>query len=77
MKDYFDTSDYPSDHELSSEDNKNVIVQFKDELNGNILMEFVSLRPKYYSNKVYGKEILKKAKRVKKHVVKTNLPFDV
>ncbi|CAN7983239.1 unnamed protein product, partial [Ixodes pacificus] len=51
MKKYFDTSDYPRDQELFSEDNKKVIGKCNDELNGSVLMKFVELRPKCHSYK--------------------------
>ena len=50
-------------------ENKKVIGKIKDELNGEIIEEFVDLRAKMYSFKT-KKEEMKKAKRVKKNVVK-------
>ena len=42
----FDTSDYPKDHPLFSNDNKKVLGKFKDEAKGVPIAEFVGLRPK-------------------------------
>ena len=49
LGDWFDFSDYPSDHVLHSNTNKKVLGKFKDELNGQNGLEFVGLRPKMYS----------------------------
>ena len=49
IKDELDTSDYPRDHPLYSEENKKVIGKFKDELNGKIMNEVVFLKSKAYS----------------------------
>ncbi len=46
---WFDTSDYPKNHSAYSEVNKKVLGKFKDETNGNPIVEFVGLRPKMYS----------------------------
>ena len=45
----YDFSEYPVDHALYSLTNKKVIGKFKDELHGQILLEFCGLRPKCYS----------------------------
>ena len=47
----------------------------KDELEGEIMKEFVSLRPKMYSYRV-GNAELKKCKGIKKCVVKKMITFD-
>lgn len=67
----FDTWDYPEDNIYGIERRNNKVVgKFKDELNGEILVEFVALRPKCYALRTLGqlKEI-KKAKGVKKNVI--------
>lgn len=46
---HFDTSGYNKNHFLYSDQNKKVMGKFKDELNGNLMYEFVGLRPKLYS----------------------------
>ena len=47
----------------------------KDELDGEIMRELVSLQPKMYSYKV-GKSEPKKCNRIKKCVVKKMISFD-
>jgi hypothetical protein len=70
MKEHYDFSDYPKDHELYDETNKKVIGKFKDELNGKIITEHVGLKPKQYAFKVENGEETKKSKGVKMNVVK-------
>ena len=65
----FDTSVYVPDSPLPIGLNKKVIGLMKDELGGEIMKEFVSLRPKMYSYKV-GNSELKKCKGIKKCVIK-------
>ena len=54
----FDTFSYPSDRSrpLPVGNNKKVIGFMKDELGGEIMKEFVSLRPKMYSYRVGNSE---------------------
>ena len=55
----FDTSNYPKDHksEIPTGKNKKVIEMMKDEAGGKIIKEFIGLRAKLYSYKMYeGKE---------------------
>lgn len=67
----FDTSDYPEGI------NKKVPGEFKDELNGEIVTEFVGLRSKCYGLRTQGKvDKMKKAKWVKKNVLKNKVTFD-
>ena len=58
VKDKFDTSDYPPDHPSGIPDgfNKMVIGMFKDEAKGKIIDEFVGLRAKLYSFKMFEDE---------------------
>ena len=49
---WFDTSGYCNDRPLPTGKNKKVIGLMKDELGGEIMKEFVSLRPKMYSYRV-------------------------
>lgn len=46
---YFDTSEYPSEHFLHSERNKKVLAKMKDETHGVPIEEFIGLRPKMHS----------------------------
>lgn len=71
---YFDTSNYALNNKFDiTQNNKKVPGLFKDELGGNIILEFVGLRSKMYSIKTCVTEI-KKAKGVKKCVA-NNLKF--
>ena len=72
VKDRFDTSDYPPNHPsgIPSGSNKKVLGMFKDEVNGRYIEEFVGLRAKLYSYKMFEGEESKKCKGVKKSVVK-------
>ena len=67
-KHLFDFSGYENESPFYNDENKKLIGKMKDELNGEIIEEFVGLRAKMYSLKT-KKEEMKKAKRVKKNVV--------
>ena len=71
----FDTSAHRSDRPLPTGLNKKVIGLMKDEMGGDIIEEFVALRPKLYSYRVGSKEH-KKCKGIKKNVVKKTLTFE-
>ena len=47
--DQFDFSNYPKGHELYSEENKCIVLKFKDELAGYYIKGFICLKPKLYS----------------------------
>ena len=68
VKDRFDTSDYPLNHPsgIPTGCNKKVVGMFKDEVAGKCIEEFVGLRAKLYSYKMYDGEETKKCKGVKK-----------
>ena len=78
IKNKFDTSDYPPNHEsgILTEVNKKVIGMFKDEVAGRQITHFVGLRPKLYSFKVEDGSLTKKCKGVKKNVVKNKIEFE-
>ena len=82
IKDKFDTSDYPPNHEsgILTGVNKKVIGMFKDEVAGQQITHFVGLRPKLYSFKVEDErseeKIVKKCKGIKKNVVKKGINFE-
>ena len=63
-------SDYPKDHHLHNELNKKVPLKLSDELNGDIVMEAVFLKPKSYSVKTLQK-VKQSAKGISKQVKKT------
>ena len=68
IKDRFDTSGYNPDRPLPVGLNKKVIGLMKDELGGEIMTEFVTLRPKMYAYKT-GSAKSKKCKGIKKCIV--------
>lgn len=72
---FFDTSNYPKNHYCFSEINKNQPGYFKDEMEGVILKEFVSLRPKLYAYKTVNEDEVKKAKGVKKYIIDKHMHF--
>lgn len=73
----YDTSDYAEDNPYGiPRKNKKKPGFFKDELNGQIMTEFVGLRSKMYAFKCDGSNNdVKKAKGVKKYVLKNNIQF--
>ena len=70
----FDTSGYCV-RPLPVGKNKKVIGLMKDELGGQIMKEFIALRPKMYSYRV-GNSEPKKCKGIKKCVVKKTITFE-
>ena len=72
----FDTSNYTFDRPLPMGINKNVIGLMKDELGGDIITEFVALRPEAYSYVTNNFIEMKKAKGTKKCVVNKMLRFE-
>ena len=72
-RELFDNSDYPESSKFFSDENKKVIRKFKDEAAGKPILEFVGLKSKMYSyTKVTGEEY-KKAKGIRKNVIKKNI----
>ena len=78
VKDRFDTSDYPPNHPsgIPIGVNKKVLGMFKDEVAGRCIEEFVGLRAKLYSYKMFEGEESKKCKGIKKLVVKKNITHE-
>jgi len=75
----FDTSEYPKDDPsgIRTEVNKKVIGMFKDEVCGRQIEEFVGLRSKLYSYKMFEDEKqTKKCKGIKKIVVEKKIYHD-
>ena len=73
----FDTSNFVKDHPSGIQGkNKKVIGMMKDEAGGKIIEEFVGLRAKLYSYKMFEGEEEKKCKGIKKSVVKNNISFE-
>ena len=75
VKDRFDTSGYNPDRPLPVGLNKKVIGLMKDELGGEIMTEFVTLRPKMAAYKTEGLDF-KKCKGIKKRFVKKTISFE-
>ena len=79
VKHRFDTSDYPPNHPsgIPSGFNKKVLGMFKDEVKGKVIDEFVGLRAKLYSYKMFvneeESEKCRKCKGIKKVVVKNSI----
>ena len=71
-KHLFDFSEYGKESPFCNNENKKAIGKMKDELNIEIIEEFVGLRAKIYSLKT-KKEEMKNAKGVKKNVVKKDI----
>ena len=76
VKERFDTSNYIYDIALPTGVNKKVIGPMKGELGGDIITEFVALRPKTYSYITNDFIEMKQAKGTKKCVVKKMLKFE-
>ena len=72
-KNLYDTSDYPQEHPLYSDAYTKVLGKMKDECNGTPIAECVCLRPKMYSILKADEKNIKKAKGVKKCVVKKQI----
>ena len=68
--DLYDTNDYPKDHPLHSATNKKVLGKMKDECAGDPIAENVGLRRKMYSILRADEKTIRKAKGVKRAIVK-------
>jgi hypothetical protein len=73
---YFDTSDYPHNNIYKiPQVNKKKLGLMKDENHGSVMTEFVGLRAKMYALRVDGKDLTKRAKGIKKNIVKNKISF--
>ena len=72
---HFDTSDYPENHELHSDQNKKVIGMMKDETSGTPIAEFVGLRSKMYSI-LLPEDEKKRAKGINRAVVEKDISHE-
>ena len=72
----FDTSNYEVNRPLPTGKNKKIIGLMKDELGGQIITEFVTLRPKTYSFVTDDGKEDKKTKGTKKCLIKTMIKFN-
>ena len=69
----YDTSDFPEGSPFRRQANKKVLGKMKDECAGTPIAEYVGLRPKMYSIRKANDSEIKKAKGVKKYVVKNHI----
>ena len=74
--DSFVISNYEVKRPLPIGKNKKIIGLMKDELGGEIITEFIALRPKTYSYLTDNDKIDKKAKGTKKCIIKKMIKFD-
>lgn len=73
----YDTSDYPNGNQFGIPAvNKKKPGLFKDELKSIIITDFIGLRSKMYAIKTIDEDCMKKAKGVKKAVIKNDITFD-
>ena len=74
----FDTSEYPKNHPsgIKTGINKKELGMFKDEAAGTQIDEFVGLRAKLYSYKMFEGDEHKKCKGIKRNVVKIKITHD-
>ena len=77
VEEMFDTSNFEKNHPSGIHGkNKKVPGMMKDEAGGKIIEEFVGLRAKLYSYKMFEGKEEKKCKGIKKVVIKKQISFD-
>ena len=78
VEDNFDTSNFPKDHPsgIPVGKNKKVPGMMKDEAGGRIIEEFIGLRAKLYSYKMFKGKEEKKCKGIKKSVVRKDISHE-
>ena len=76
VEERFDTSGYCDNRKLPVRMNKKVTGLMKDELGGEIMTEFIALRPKLYSYRKLDGTCDKKCKGIKKCVIKKTFTFE-
>ena len=74
-QDLFDLSNYPVDHPLYSKESKKVVGKMKNEVAGTEIKEFCGLRPKWYAYTTTDEKTIKKAKGIKRRIVKEELSY--
>ena len=72
-RELFDNSDYPPDSKFYFSENKKVIGKFKDETAGVPIKEFIGLKSKMYCITLDNEKDSKKAKGVKKNVIRNGI----
>ena len=73
LKGHMDFTGYDKDHKCYDDTNNKVLGKFKDELDGQIMTEFIGLKPKMYCCITEDESIIKKAKGIQKLKVKKEL----
>ena len=76
IKNRFDFLNYPKSHPLFDAANERIPGFLKDEYPNSVIREWVGLRPKCYAFKCDDLSVVKRAKGVKKNVIKKNVNFD-
>ena len=74
--DWYDTSEFSKDHELHSLKNKKVLGKMKSETAEKPIVEYAGIRPKMYCINVANEYEIKKAKGIKKYIVKKDLNIE-
>ena len=77
LKDLFDTSNYPPDHDLYSVERMKQPGCFSDQAGGIIIAAYAGLRPKVLSQKVLHGRDIRKCAGVPKHIANCRLRHDV
>ena len=72
-----DVSDYPSSHCNYDNTQRKVLGKFKDEMNGNIITEFIALTPKMYAFQVEGQTEQKNKRCSEERSKKKRINFDL
>ena len=73
---WLDGSNYPPTHPLYTVKNQGVLGMFKDEMDGNTILDVVALRPKMYAIRSVEDKEKVRAKGINKTVVKEQLNFE-
>ena len=78
LEEYFDTSNYPTNHPsgIRIGINKKIPGKMKDEKGGEIIVEFVALCAKQYAIKMLKGDEEKKCKGIKNNVIKNKISFE-
>lgn len=76
-KDWFDLADIPKDHFLHDKTNGKVLGKMKSETGVNIIEEFIGVRSKVYSLKLYDGHVKKTCKGVNKNAAKEKLSHEM
>ena len=73
LKEHFDTSNYPTDHPLYSNERANHLFLVKDEAKGSAITRFIGLRSKQYCFQIEKKDGSKVVKKCCKGIKKTTI----